>query len=78
MASWRTATVSDQDNEEWLARCHNTRQGLSSALYNATDWLEIMQQAKCPAEERERGIALWQHRVNLLQTKALLMGIQLE
>ncbi len=74
--AWRPIGVPSQDDQQWLAR-FATEQELRAAYLNATNWLSVMESGRA-GHPREQGIRHWRHRIQLLKSKALLMGIQLE
>lgn len=64
------------DYETWLAH-YNTEEEIQKAVDNCHAWIYACHQGTNPLD-RVRGIEHWQHRLQLLRTKALIMGITLE
>lgn len=64
------------DYDEWLAY-YNTPEEIQQAANNCHLWIDACEKGTNPLD-RVRGIKHWEHRLTLLRTKALLMGITLE
>jgi len=64
------------DYEKWLAR-YSTPDEIQKAANNCHAWIDSCNKGYNPLE-RVRGVEHWQYRLELLRTKALIMGISLE